>query len=109
MGCCRRGCDQTAWLLDSSLIIEDHAGWQVPCRSVGLGHSPLLLAVPVAIAASAAFMLPVATPPNAIVFGYPGIRVATMAKSGVVLNLLAIVVITSLVLLLGGPVLGMGR
>jgi sodium-dependent dicarboxylate transporter 2/3/5 len=75
--------------------------------AVGLGHSPLLLAVPVAIAASAAFMLPVATPPNAIVFGYPGMRISTMAKSGAVLNLLAIALITLLVLLLGGPLLGM--
>ena len=75
--------------------------------AVGLGHSPLLLAVPVAIAASAAFMLPVATPPNAIVFGYPGMTVATMARSGAVLNVLATALITLLVLLLGGPVLGM--
>jgi sodium-dependent dicarboxylate transporter 2/3/5 len=76
--------------------------------AVGLGESPLLLAVPVALAASAAFMLPVATPPNAIVFGYPGMRVAVMAKSGLVLNVLAIATITLLVLLLGGPLLGIG-
>lgn len=74
--------------------------------ALGLGESPLLLTVPVALAASAAFMLPVATPPNAIVFGYRDLRIADMAKSGFVLNLLAIVVISLLVLLLGGPVLG---
>jgi len=74
--------------------------------AVGLGHSPLLLAVPVALAASAAFMLPVATPPNAIVFAHRGMRVAVMARSGAVLNVFATAVITLLVLLLGGPVLG---
>jgi sodium-dependent dicarboxylate transporter 2/3/5 len=60
----------------------------------------------VAIAASAAFMLPVATPPNAIVFAYRHLRIADMARSGLALNLVAIAVITLLVLGLGGPVLG---
>ena len=51
-------------------------------------------------------MLPAGTPPNAIVFAHPGMRVGVMAKSGAVLDLTAIAVITLLVLLLGGPVLG---
>jgi sodium-dependent dicarboxylate transporter 2/3/5 len=74
--------------------------------AAGLGESPLLLAVPVTLAASAGFMLPAGTPPNAIVFAHPGMRVGVMAKSGAVLDLTAIAVITLLVLLLGGPVLG---
>jgi sodium-dependent dicarboxylate transporter 2/3/5 len=78
----------------------------VGAAAAGMGASPLLLTVPVAIAASAAFMLPVATPPNAIVFAYRHLRIADMARSGLALNLVAIAVITLLVLGLGGPVLG---
>jgi sodium-dependent dicarboxylate transporter 2/3/5 len=49
---------------------------------------PLLLMVPAAVAASFAFMLPVATPPNAIVFGSRQVSIGQMARAGVLLNLL---------------------
>ena len=58
----------------------------------GLGVSPLLMAIPVALGASLAFSLPVATPPNAIVFGSGLIRVPDMFKSGMTLNLIGIVI-----------------
>jgi sodium-dependent dicarboxylate transporter 2/3/5 len=70
------------------------------------GIAPVLLMVPATLAASCAFMLPVATPPNAIVYGTGNVRIATMARVGVGLNLIAIVVITLVSLLLVGPVLG---
>ncbi len=60
----------------------------------GLGVPPLLLAVPAAIAASCAFMLPVATPPNAIVFGSGRITVPQMCRAGLALNLVGVVVVT---------------
>ena len=50
---------------------------------------PLLLVVPVTMASSCAFMLPMATPPNAIVFGSGKLRMATMVRVGVVLNVVA--------------------
>jgi len=53
------------------------------------GMDPLLLVVPVTMASSCAFMLPMATPPNAIVFGSGMLRMATMVQVGVVLNLVA--------------------
>ena len=53
------------------------------------GMDPLLLVVPVTMASSCAFMLPMATPPNAIVFGSGQLRMATMVQVGVVLNLVA--------------------
>ncbi len=59
--------------------------------AVGLGQSPLLLVVPAAIAASCAFMLPVATPPNAIVFGSGYVTIPQMVKSGFGLNIIGIV------------------
>lgn len=60
--------------------------------AIGLGQNPLLLVIPAAIAASCAFMLPVATPPNAIVFGSGYVTIPQMVKSGFGLNILGIVV-----------------
>jgi sodium-dependent dicarboxylate transporter 2/3/5 len=58
--------------------------------AIGLGQNPLLLVVPAAIAASCAFMLPVATPPNAIVFGSGYVTIPQMVRSGFGLNLIGI-------------------
>ncbi|MBU1169661.1 MAG: DASS family sodium-coupled anion symporter [Proteobacteria bacterium] len=74
--------------------------------AVGLGQNPLLLLIPAAIAASCAFMLPVATPPNAIVFGSGYVTIPQMARSGMGLNLIAIVLITILVYVLVIPGFG---
>ncbi|HAL87449.1 MAG TPA: anion transporter, partial [Deferribacteraceae bacterium] len=60
--------------------------------AIGLGQNPLLLVVPAAIAASCAFMLPVATPPNAIVFGSGYVTIPQMARSGFGLNILCIII-----------------
>lgn len=62
--------------------------------AVGLGHDPLLFAVPATLAASAAFMLPVATPPNAIVYGSGMVTIGRMAKGGVALNLIFVVLVS---------------
>ncbi|HUG28666.1 MAG TPA: DASS family sodium-coupled anion symporter, partial [Gemmatimonadales bacterium] len=58
----------------------------IAALSLGLGAHPMLLAVPAAIGASCAFMLPMATPPNAIVFGSGRITIPQMARAGIVLN-----------------------
>ncbi len=63
--------------------------------AVGIGVDPMLLAIPVAIAATCAFMLPVATPPNAIAYGSGYVRIPQMAKAGLWLNLIGIVLITA--------------
>jgi sodium-dependent dicarboxylate transporter 2/3/5 len=58
--------------------------------AVGLGAPPAMLVVAVALSASYAFIMPVATPPNAIVFGTGRVSVGQMARAGFALNLLAI-------------------
>lgn len=62
--------------------------------AVAAGIEPRLLMFPAAISASFAFMLPVATPPNAIVFGAGKMSVVEMAREGFVLNLVGVVVVT---------------
>lgn len=62
--------------------------------AAGLGMHPLELAAPVTIAASAAFMLPMGTPPNAIVFASGHISIRQMVKAGFFLNLLGILLVT---------------
>ncbi|NWI28114.1 S13A2 protein, partial [Sula dactylatra] len=56
--------------------------------------NPLYIMLPCTLSASLAFMLPVATPPNAIVFSYGQLKVIDMAKTGFVLNILGVLTIT---------------
>jgi len=67
---------------------------------------PYLLIVPATIGASCAFMLPVATPPNAVVFGSGHLTIPQMIRAGIWLNLLSVVLITALAYTLIIPVLG---
>ena len=62
--------------------------------AVAQNMSPLLFTIPAAIAASCAFMMPVATPPNAIVFGSGQVQIGDMMRAGFALNLFGILVVT---------------
>ncbi len=77
--------------------------------AIGMQLPPLLLVLPATFAASCAFMLPVATPPNAIVFGSGYLRVAQMCRAGLWLNLAAITLITFAAYAILIPVLGIER
>lgn len=61
--------------------------------AIGLGTSPLTLVLPVAVAASLGFMLPVATPPNAIVYGTGAITSRQMLKAGAALDVISILIV----------------
>jgi len=67
-----------------------------------IGKNPLLLMVPAAMACSFAFMMPIATPPNAIIFGTNRITIPEMVKVGFIINILGIIVLTAGIMLLGG-------
>ncbi|GFO37723.1 solute carrier family 13 member 2 [Plakobranchus ocellatus] len=58
--------------------------------AVGIGAHPLLYMFPVCLSTSFAFMLPVATPPNAIVFTYGRVKVSDMTRAGIVLNVVSV-------------------
>jgi len=62
--------------------------------AIGLGENPFLLAIPTVLGASCAFMLPVATPPNAIVYGSGKISIPEMSKAGLWLNIMFILLLT---------------
>lgn len=69
--------------------------------AVSVGQSPLLFLIPTALAANCSFMMPVGTPPNAIVFGSGLITLPQMARAGFLLNILLVPVVILLVWLLG--------
>lgn len=75
--------------------------------ATGLELPPLLIVLPATFAASCAFMLPVATPPNAIVFGSGLIRIHYMTRAGLWLNLAAIALITLAAYAILLPLLGL--
>ncbi|KAA9394882.1 anion transporter [Kocuria coralli] len=75
--------------------------------AIGLGVDPITLLIPAALAATCAFMLPVGTPPNAIVFASGHVKITEMVRGGVVLNVVGIVLITIFTVLLGPWAFGM--
>ena len=74
--------------------------------AMGMGMDPLLLAIPVALAATCAFMLPVATPPNAIAYGSGYVSIPQMIKGGIWLNLFGLVLNTAVTMTLAVWVFG---
>lgn len=78
----------------------------VAAVAVEAGYAPIALAVPAALAASCAFMLPVATPPNAVIYGSGMLTIPQMVRAGFWLNVISIVVVSLIALLLVPRVLG---
>ncbi len=76
----------------------------VAALAVSIKVNPLLFMLPATLAASMAFMLPVATPPNAIVFATNELQIKDMIKTGFVINMISVVLITVWVYLFAGQV-----
>ncbi|MEW5923915.1 MAG: SLC13 family permease [Candidatus Zixiibacteriota bacterium] len=72
--------------------------------SVAIKINPLMLMIPATLSASCAFMLPVATPPNAIIFGSGRLTVNQLTRTGIILNLIGVVIITLAIYTLGSYV-----
>ncbi len=75
--------------------------------ALNMGVPPLMLTLPVALFATLGFMLPVATPPNAIVYGSGALEIRDMMKTGLILDIVGIVVVTALFLTLGRWLFGL--
>lgn len=71
-----------------------------------LNFNPEAALFATALGASCAFMMPVGTPPNAIVFGTGRLRIGEMVKAGIWLNIFAIIIIVAISMLLGGGIIG---
>jgi solute carrier family 13 (sodium-dependent dicarboxylate transporter), member 2/3/5 len=80
----------------------------VAAMGVGMGVGPLLFAIPAALAASCAFMLPVATAPNAIVYATERVTIPQMARAGFVLNLLLAAIIVLITFTIANRVFAVG-
>jgi len=71
----------------------------IGATAVAASYHPLMLMIPATLSASFAFMLPVATPPNAIVYSSGWVTIPKMSRAGVVLNFLGAILVTTMVLL----------
>ena len=78
----------------------------VAALAVAIQVHPMLLIVPVTLSCSFAFMLPVATPPNALVFGTNRIRMMDMARTGLIFNVCAVFLVVVFMFTLGRVVFG---
>jgi sodium-dependent dicarboxylate transporter 2/3/5 len=74
--------------------------------AISIGVNPLLLMIPGTLSCSLAFMLPVATPPNAIIFGTNRVRIGDMARTGVLLNFIGVLFVTLATWWIGRAVFG---
>nr|MCH9789467.1 anion permease [Planctomycetota bacterium] len=74
--------------------------------AVSLNVDPRLIMIPAAISASCAFTMPIATPPNAIVFASGKIKITDMLKYGLILNLIGVILLTAFMLLYFIPQMG---
>ncbi len=72
--------------------------------AISIEENPLLFMLPATLAGSMAFMLPVATPPNAIVFGAKRLQVFQMAKTGFIINLVGIITISLITYYFGSAI-----
>lgn len=75
--------------------------------AVGIGIDPQTLLIPAALAATCAFMLPVGTPPNAIVYATGNVKISEMVRGGIVLNLVGVILITMFTVIIGPYALGL--
>ncbi|XP_077554513.1 Na(+)/dicarboxylate cotransporter 3-like isoform X5 [Haemaphysalis longicornis] len=77
--------------------------------AIAMGVHPLYLAMPVTIGCSFSFMLPAASPPNAIVYELAELSIPEMARPGFVMNMVCVIIEVAMIHVLGFPIFGLGR
>lgn len=91
----------TTNIASTQMLLPVFAGLAVSC-----GNNPMLLMIPATLASSLAFMLPTATPPNAIVFGSNRLSIRTMVRTGFILNMIGILVVSIIMYFMANNFLG---
>lgn len=76
--------------------------------SVAIGIHPLLLMITATLSSSMAFMLPVATPPNTIIFASEKVKISNMVKAGFAVNIMGVILVTIIVWFLGNILFDFG-
>ena len=76
--------------------------------SVAMKLNPMLLMITATLSASMAFMLPVATPPNTIIFATGKVKIYQMLKTGIIIDFVGVFVVILLLYLLGDSVFSLG-
>ena len=74
--------------------------------SIALDIEPVLLMIPATLSASCAFMMPVASPTQAIIFGSGYVKIKQMIRAGILFNLLGVIIVTTVFMLLSKFVFG---
>uniref|UniRef100_A0A803XQI9 Solute carrier family 13 member 5 n=1 Tax=Meleagris gallopavo TaxID=9103 RepID=A0A803XQI9_MELGA len=97
---CLRGLGNVLFLWNTSRVVIVF----VLLQAASVKIHPLYVMLPGTLSASFAFMLPVATPPNAIVFSYGHIRVLDMVRSGIVMNIIGVFCVTLAINTWGRPI-----
>ena len=74
--------------------------------AIGMNINPLILMIPATISTSFAFMMPISTPPNAVIFSSGRVKLVEMVKAGIIINIIGVIVVSCLFYLLANVAFG---
>ncbi|MDR1633468.1 MAG: SLC13 family permease [Bifidobacteriaceae bacterium] len=103
-------CGALTWIITEFMSNTAAAATLIPIFgsvSIALGHSPVMLALPVAMAASCAFMMPAGTPPNAVAYSSGMITIGDMNKAGVLIAIAGVIMVAVNMFIWGRVALGL--
>jgi sodium-dependent dicarboxylate transporter 2/3/5 len=104
-------CCALTWIITEFMSNTAAASVLVPIfglMAVDIGQSPVFLAIPVAMAASCAFMMPAGTPPNAVAYSSGMVSINEMNKAGFLIAIVSVFLVTTAMFTYGIKLLGVG-
>ncbi|MDR2378823.1 MAG: SLC13 family permease [Bifidobacteriaceae bacterium] len=103
-------CCALTWIITEFMSNTAAAATLIPifgAAAIALGYSPVMLAIPVAMAASCAFMMPAGTPPNAVAYSSGMIRIGDMNRAGVLIAIVGVIMVSVNMFIWGQVALGL--